>query len=76
MEDQKNIFDNRIKHFRKMSGYTQIQMAKLINIASPQITKWENGYTVPSFLTVCNMASVLGVSVDVFDVNKELTIKL
>lgn len=52
----------RLKHARKNKGYTQRDVAKILNVKPTTISAWEVGRNEPSISMLKNIASVLGTS--------------
>jgi transcriptional regulator with XRE-family HTH domain len=50
----------KLKELRKKKGLSQAKLAKLINVAQPQVSAWENGRT-PSIGSLERLAKALGV---------------
>ena len=40
-------FQDKLKEIRKRFGFTQEELASLINVSRQAITKWENGDGIP-----------------------------
>ncbi len=57
-------FANNLKHFRKVKGLNQGQLANKININRSTLSCYENGYREPSMKTLEKMSEVLEVSLD------------
>ena len=58
------IFTERLKELRKEKGYTQEQMANILEIGQSAYAKWENDRTEPSFENLIKLADLLEVSFD------------
>ena len=58
------IFTERLKEKRKEKGYTQEQMANILEIGQSAYAKWENDRTEPSFENLIKLADLLEVSID------------
>ncbi|MGE7185703.1 helix-turn-helix transcriptional regulator [Peribacillus sp. NPDC006672] len=41
-------FENWLRNKRESQGYTQMEVAKYLNITREGVSKWENGKTRPS----------------------------
>ena len=50
---------------RKERGLTQEALASKLNVVRQTISKWENGTAVPDADTLCKIADVLDVSVEI-----------
>lgn len=52
-------FDEAVKYVRTKTGYSQEQLARMLNVSFATINRWENGKTVPrpiavdAFLVFC-----------------------
>lgn len=63
---------NKIKLLRKSKGYSQIELAKMLNISSQAISKWESDVSSPDISLLPNIASLFGVAIDdLFEYSKE-----
>lgn len=68
MSSLKQKFGKRVKELRKSKGITQEQIAELINIEPPNVSKMENGLHFPQPDKIEKIATALDVSVqDLFD---------
>lgn len=66
---EKNMVDstkigNFITHKRKEAGLTQQQLADKLNISFQAVSRWETGNAFPNVEILCDLATVLRVSVD------------
>lgn len=57
------IGDN-IKHFRKIKGVTQEQLAEAVGVSFQAVSKWENSIALPDITLVPLIAGYFGVSTD------------
>lgn len=53
-----------IMNKRKQQGMTQQQLADKLNISFQAISKWETGQAYPNIDIICDLAEILGVTVD------------
>ncbi len=53
-----------IKAFRKSKGFTQEELADLLNITPQAVSKWESGNGLPDVSMLIPLAKILGVSTD------------
>lgn len=53
-----------IKTFRKNKGFTQEELADLLNITPQAVSKWESGNGLPDVSMLIPLAKILGVSTD------------
>ena len=58
------IFQDRLLEQRKFYGYTQRDMAKLLNITQPSYIRYENGTSEPSQENLIKIADLFDVSLD------------
>ena len=58
------IFQDRLLEQRKLYGYTQRDMAKLLNITQPSYIRYENGPSEPSQENLIKIADLFDVSLD------------
>ena len=64
MEAASTIFGKNIKKLRKMKGYTQEQLADVLNTTRSCISNYELGNRQPDSETVTAMADFFDVSID------------
>lgn len=62
METQK--FSERIAESIKSSGYTQKEIAKMLNISESNITNWKKGDNLPSIDILYKLCIILHESAD------------
>ncbi len=55
---------NIYKELRKKFGYTQTELATLLNLNQTTVGKWENEKAVPDYITLKNLSKLYGVSID------------
>ena len=55
---------NNIKTFRKNKGFTQEELADLLNVTPQAVSKWESENSLPETSMLIPLAQVLGVSTD------------
>lgn len=53
-----------IMHKRRALGMTQQQLAEQLNVSFQAVSKWENGATFPNVEILCDLATILDVTVD------------
>lgn len=56
--------ENRIAELRTERGLSQRELAHLTEIKQANISRWENGVTVPNVLDCWKLADFFGVTVD------------
>lgn len=64
---------NRLKDSRKSSGYTQKELARVLNVKPATISAWEVGRNEPSISMLKQIADVLGVTFEYLAGVKEPT---
>lgn len=57
-------FAQRLETLRLSKGFTQEEIAKLVNISQPSYCAYERGYNLPHKNTQIQLAKVLGVTVE------------
>lgn len=62
-----------IKRYRKKKGLKQHEFAELLGISPQSVSKWECGLTSPSIENLCEIASILDVSLDMLVNQQENT---
>ncbi len=58
------IFSKRLKELRTAAGYTQQQMADILNIRQQSYARYENNTGEPNLSTVAAISKILDVSCD------------
>ncbi len=58
------IFQQRLQEQRRLCGYTQQQIADMLQIAQPSYIRYENGSSEPKLQTLVKIADIFDVSVD------------
>jgi transcriptional regulator with XRE-family HTH domain len=56
----------RIRRVRKERGMTQTELARALNVADAQVSRWETGRVVPQRRNLEALAAALGVQVEAF----------
>lgn len=69
------MFSQRIKELRKNKGITQIEFAKLFNIATGTIAMYETGKRQPDYETLKRIAEFFNVSTDYLLGNEQKEIR-
>lgn len=65
-ESTRAIIAQNLIYFRKASGYTQQQLAEILNYSDKAVSKWERAEGVPDVLVLKSLADLYGVSVNDF----------
>ena len=58
------IFSKRLKELRRAAGYTQQQVAEMLNIRQQSYTRYENNIGEPNLSTVVSISKIFDVSSD------------
>lgn len=59
MEDERRHIPNRLRKFRKLTGYTQKDVAALIGVQSTdRISLWEQGFAFPSVVNLIKLSII------------------
>ena len=66
-------FGNRLAELRRAKGYSQFQLAMMMNVTDKAVSKWETGISKPRAAACTKLASLLGVDVDQLMDNDALT---
>ena len=59
-----NTIGNNIKTYRKNKGFTQEELADLLNVTPQAVSKWESENSLPDTAMLIPLAQILGVSTD------------
>lgn len=59
-----NNLGKQLASLRKEKGYTQKQVADMLNISNKTLSSWEVGHTMPDLLMLPKIADIYGVSCD------------
>ncbi len=57
-------FGNFIFFLREQKGYTQAEIAAMLNVTPAAVSKWENGESKPRLETLFKLADILGVKAE------------
>lgn len=55
---------NRIRELRKMNGFTQLELANLLNVGQTTVANYEKGIRLPDAAMLNKIASLFGVTMD------------
>lgn len=56
------MFASNVKNFRKMQGFTQLKLAKLLDVSRTTVSAWENKVSEPDLDTLIRIKKLFGVS--------------
>ncbi len=48
--------DNRLRHYRKLKGYTQSEVAKILDVNQGNISNWEQGIKYPGLVNALKLS--------------------
>ena len=65
-EEFKKIVADNLVYYRKLNGYTQLQLAEATNYSDKAISKWERGESLPDTYVLCQLAEIYGVTISDF----------
>ena len=57
-------FPRRLRELRKRKRLTQAELGALFGVGAVAVHKWETGASEPSMKTLCGLADLFGVSLD------------
>jgi len=57
-------FATNLKNLRIEFGYTQAQLAEMLNIKQQSYSRYEKGTGEPNIATLCKLADIFDVSID------------
>ena len=57
-------FSTNLKNLRIQFGYTQAQLAQMLDIKQQSYSRYEKGTGEPNIATLCKLADIFDVSVD------------
>ena len=57
-------FGNTVAKLRKKHGYTQSQLASMLNVSNKAVSKWETGGGYPEITLLPALSEILKVSID------------
>lgn len=66
MKNYKQIMGTRIKELRKRAGFTQAQLAEILNVDFKYVSRLETGYSTPSFSMLEKMSNALNTELSEF----------
>ncbi len=59
-----NEIGDFLKSLRKSKGYTQANLAEMLNVSNKSVSKWETGSGLPEMQTLLELAKIYEVTVD------------
>lgn len=62
---------NKLKIYRKQSGFTQEEIASKLGVSRQAVAKWERGETLPDIESCIKLADLYGITVDMLVRNIE-----
>lgn len=71
------MLSERIKELREKAGYSQVQLAKKLDVTRSSVNAWEMGLSAPTTPYVVAMARLFHVSADyLLEIQSELSLSL
>lgn len=64
MQQMGELFSQRLKSLRIENGYTQRELAKMLNVVQVSYLRWEQGKTEPNINNICELCRIFGVTAD------------
>ncbi len=64
MAELKDIIAKNIADLRRENGYTQFQLAQMLNYSDKSVSKWERADAVPDVAVLKDIADLFGVTLD------------
>ncbi len=61
---EKEILASNLIKYRKNAGLSQVELAKKLNYSNKNISKWENGETMPNAFVLQKIANIYGITVE------------
>ena len=58
------MLEQRIQELRKAYGWSQVEVARRLNVAKQTVSNWENGNIQPSITMLLRLAELFNVSTD------------
>ena len=62
----------KLHELRKQSGFTQDYVAEKLGVSAQAVSKWENDIACPDIMTLPNIASLYGITIDELFKNEEV----
>lgn len=62
----------KLHELRKQSGFTQDYVAEKLGVSAQAVSKWENDIACPDIMTLPNIATLYGISIDELFKNDEV----
>jgi len=67
----------KIRNLRLQKGFTQVHIAKRLNITKNSVNSWEMGASSPSLINLARLAQIFGVTTDyLLGVNERITVDI
>ncbi len=64
MDDLKSAIARNLVKLRQQAGYTQLQLAKMLNYSDKAVSKWERAEAIPDLHVLIRIARIYGVTLD------------
>ncbi len=64
MDDLKNIIAKNLVELRTKAGFTQLQLAEMLNYSDKAVSKWERAEAIPDLRVLIQIAKIYNVTLD------------
>ncbi len=64
MKDIKDTIAKNLTELRTRAGFTQLQLAEMLNYSDKAVSKWERGEAVPDLRVLIKLSEIYGITVD------------
>lgn len=64
MDDLKNIIAKNLVQLRTNAGFTQLQLAEMLNYSDKAVSKWERAEAIPDLRVLIQIAKIYNVTLD------------
>ena len=58
------MLNEKIRQLREASGFTQVELAKVLSVSKQAVSNWENNNILPSIEMLIRIADFFGVTTD------------
>ena len=64
MKDIKDTIAKNLVELRTRAGFTQLQLAEMLNYPDKAVSKWERGEAIPDLRVLVKLSEIYGITVD------------
>ncbi len=64
MDDLKNIIAKNLVELRTNAGFTQLQLAEMLNYSDKAVSKWERAEAIPDLRVLIQIAKIYNITLD------------